>query len=211
MIVLVSVAHDVDRMEPVRDDPARARKIIETLLGAPVVSCQVAAHTAAPDDYVVTFEESFTFPPGSVDGEVATAHQQGVGYIVANLAWEDYATPIQDGGLPILLREVPDYDDRVVTTVDQYGTVHDVRPFNDTENAIADEREARAAAITLREGNRANLAARVDTALSVNNQFIALTNPTSADALPYLKQVARELNGILRIISGRLDDVSDSF
>lgn len=47
-------------------------------------------------------------------------------------------------------------------------------------------------------------------ALDVNSTFLALSNPTGAQNAAQAKALTRQMNGLIRLLLGQLDDVSDT-
>lgn len=213
MIALVSVSADARRLDPVEGDPVRAREVVERVAGVVVVSCEEATHTVAQDDYLVDFGEGYDFPAESVVERVATLSLAGVGRVVASLDWREHDAPAPEPEPELLLVDVPDWDARVVRTVDQHEQVHAVRDFDEDLHRQADDLAAAAVREAAKDANRLALRAQIDTALAGNNAFVQRVEQVPEVARTgeqvYLLEVARQLNGILRWIAGRTDDVSD--
>jgi hypothetical protein len=51
---------------------------------------------------------------------------------------------------------------------------------------------------------------RARAALTANTTYLALTNPTNAESAAQVKLLTREVNGLLRLLLGALQDVSDT-
>lgn len=53
--------------------------------------------------------------------------------------------------------------------------------------------------------NRLTIEARISDALSDNAAYLAITSPTAAQNTAHLKKLTRQVSGLLRLVSGRLD------
>ena len=67
-----------------------------------------------------------------------------------------------------------------------------------------------AAEAKLPPGNDGVLRGKITAALTANQAYLALPSPTAAQTLTQVQRLTREVNAVLRIIDGRLDDVSDT-
>jgi hypothetical protein len=52
---------------------------------------------------------------------------------------------------------------------------------------------------------RESITSKVSTAIAANNAYLAIASPTVAQNTAYLKMVARELNGLARLVNVLLD------
>lgn len=53
--------------------------------------------------------------------------------------------------------------------------------------------------------NRVTIEARITDALSDNAEYLSITTPTAAQSAAHLKKLTRQVSGLLRLVSGRLD------
>lgn len=60
------------------------------------------------------------------------------------------------------------------------------------------------------EANRAAVLAKAQAALTANATFLALASPTNAQTLAQVQRLSRQMDGVLRVLSNLLDDVSDT-
>lgn len=67
-----------------------------------------------------------------------------------------------------------------------------------------------AAAFVDRDANQATLTSRAQTALTNNATFLAINNPTTAQAVTQVKALTRQVNGLLRFLLNEFDSISDS-
>jgi hypothetical protein len=58
------------------------------------------------------------------------------------------------------------------------------------------------------ETNGATMRERAETALESNRTFLALASPTQAQTLTEVKALARQMNGLIRLVLGQLDDTA---
>jgi len=58
--------------------------------------------------------------------------------------------------------------------------------------------------------NRGQIVDRAQTALTVNDTYLALPAPTQAQALTQVAVLTREVNAVLRLILGQVSAVSDT-
>ena len=58
--------------------------------------------------------------------------------------------------------------------------------------------------------NATALAQRAQTALSNNQNFLAITNPTNAQAVAQVKALTRQMDGVIRFLLGQFDSIADS-
>jgi hypothetical protein len=61
-----------------------------------------------------------------------------------------------------------------------------------------------------RGANRETIMVRASAALTTNATFLALANPTTAQAITQVKVLTRECNGLIRLLLGAFTDVSDT-
>jgi hypothetical protein len=69
---------------------------------------------------------------------------------------------------------------------------------------------AAAAAQAVLSANEATLRTRGKAALTTNATFLAITTPTTAQNAAQIKALTRQVDGLIRLIGGFLDSVSDS-
>lgn len=67
-----------------------------------------------------------------------------------------------------------------------------------------------AAAFIDRDANQATLTSRAQTALTNNATFLAINNPTTAQAITQVKALTRQVDGIIRLLLDQVDSLSDS-
>lgn len=58
--------------------------------------------------------------------------------------------------------------------------------------------------------NRRELTAKIAAALSNNQDYLALAPPTATQLATQVKALTRQVNGLLRMVGERLDDVADT-
>jgi hypothetical protein len=100
-----------------------------------------------------------------------------------------------------VLRERWDDVARLVTLYDAGGAQTSQRAYTAAE--IAD-RAARAAAETART-NRTTIEAQVAAAITANKAYVALASPTNAQTTAQVKALSRQVNGVMRLLTGQLD------
>jgi hypothetical protein len=68
---------------------------------------------------------------------------------------------------------------------------------------VAAEQAAQAAA--MEEGNEATIRQQAANALATNRTFLALSSPTNAQTLAEVKALARQMNGVVRLLINQFD------
>jgi hypothetical protein len=53
--------------------------------------------------------------------------------------------------------------------------------------------------------NRATIESQVAAAITANKAYVALANPTTAQTTAQVKALSRQLNGVMRLLTGQLD------
>jgi hypothetical protein len=60
------------------------------------------------------------------------------------------------------------------------------------------------------QANQQAILDKATLAITTNATFLALANPTTAQAITQVKALTRESNGLIRLLLGALTDVSDT-
>ena len=100
-----------------------------------------------------------------------------------------------------VLRELWDDVSRIYTKWDAAGKQVVSRVYTPTENANADA----LAALSKAQENRAMLSAAALTAQATNRTFLALPTPTNPQVVAQVQALARQSNGVIRLVLGQLD------
>jgi hypothetical protein len=100
-----------------------------------------------------------------------------------------------------VLRKWGDDGSRTVKEYNAAGALTSTRPYTAAENADADA----AAAVALGRMNRATIESQVAAAITANKAYVALANPTTAQTTAQVKALSRQLNGVMRLLTGQLD------
>lgn len=95
-----------------------------------------------------------------------------------------------------VLRERWDDDARTVTTWSATGTLTGTRSYTPAEAEQVDERVMVRTIIA----NEADLIARAKTAITANAAFLAVTTPTTAQAVAQVKALTRQVNALIRLV-----------
>jgi hypothetical protein len=90
---------------------------------------------------------------------------------------------------------------RTFTAWNAAGQQTSTRPYTAAENARADALAAAAAA----DQNASTIKAQVAAAITANKAYVALANPTTAQTTAQVKALSRQLNGVMRLLTGQLD------
>jgi hypothetical protein len=90
---------------------------------------------------------------------------------------------------------------RIATLFDKAGAQTGTRPFTSAENTRADAVAAAAAA----GANRVTIESQVAAAITANKAYVALASPTNAQTTAQVKALSRQLNGVMRLLTGQLD------
>jgi hypothetical protein len=93
---------------------------------------------------------------------------------------------------------------RTVTFYDEQGAVTGSRPYTTEEIATA----TATAAAELAAANEASLRSKIDTALTTNATYLAITSPTNAQNTAQVKALTRQVNGLIKLTLSKLDDVT---
>ena len=67
-----------------------------------------------------------------------------------------------------------------------------------------------AAEAKLPPGNEGALRSKIAAALTANQTFLAIPSPNAAQTLTQVQRLTRQMDAALRLLDGRLDDVSDT-
>ena len=67
-----------------------------------------------------------------------------------------------------------------------------------------------AAEAKLPPGNEGVLRSKITAALTANQTFLAIPSPNAAQTLTQVQRLTRQMDAALRLLDGRLDDVSDT-
>lgn len=105
------------------------------------------------------------------------------------------------------LRQQWDDTTRQYTAWEPDGTVKETREYSPAENLEAD---ARAAVASSEATTVADLLSRARTALEANTAFLAVTSPTTAQAVAQVRALTRQVNALIRITTRALDSTSDT-
>jgi hypothetical protein len=89
---------------------------------------------------------------------------------------------------------------------DTAGTLLETRPLTADESALVTTQDATETA----QANTDTIRSRASTALTVNAAFLALASPTASQVAAQVKALTRECNGLLHLLLGQLQDVSDT-
>jgi hypothetical protein len=103
---------------------------------------------------------------------------------------------VQDG----VVRREWDTDTRTYTERDEAGEVVETRAFTPVESVWADAMLVEETA----EQNGSTLRSRADQALAANQAFLA-SSRTNAQSLAQVTALTRQMNGVIRLLLGRLD------
>ena len=76
--------------------------------------------------------------------------------------------------------------------------------------ALIDAYVYNAAEAKLPPGNEGVLRSKITAALTANQTFLAIPSPNAAQTLTHVQRMTRQMDAVLRLIDGRLDDVSDT-
>lgn len=77
-----------------------------------------------------------------------------------------------------------------------------------TDASLQTTIDTAAAAFVDREANASDLTTKATTALTTNATFLALANPTTALTLAQVKALTRQMNALIRMTLGQLDDTA---
>jgi hypothetical protein len=64
--------------------------------------------------------------------------------------------------------------------------------------------------VTVDQDNSDTIRAKAAAALIANATFLAIANPTTAQATTQVKALTRECNGLIRMLLGQLDTITDT-
>ena len=103
-----------------------------------------------------------------------------------------------------VLRERWDDTTRIYTAFNSSGVQTSTRAYTAAENAKADED----ALTSLYAVNEAALLAKVPTALTTNNTYLAVANPTTAQNTAQVKALTRQVNALLKLRANDLANTS---
>lgn len=90
---------------------------------------------------------------------------------------------------------------RQFVATDPTGTTTETLPYDDRELAAADAR----ALLSAQAVNASTLQARATAALKTNRNFLALTAPTTAQAVAQVKALTRQNVALFRLVAELLD------
>ena len=99
-----------------------------------------------------------------------------------------------------VLREQWDDVTRLYTKWDSAGVQTEQRPYTAEENTRADAE----AVTTTADSNREAIKTKALTAITANNNFLAITSPTNAQTLAQVKVLTRENTAIIRLLLNEL-------
>lgn len=105
---------------------------------------------------------------------------------------------IFEGGM---LRERYDDATRSYVKYTDKGVQESSRPYTAKENAEADAR----AQVNVITANRTAIETQAATTLAANKAFVGIASPTNAQSAAQVKALTRQVNGIIRLVLGKLD------
>lgn len=111
---------------------------------------------------------------------------------------------IHDVSYDNVLRYRWDTEARTLTEFDDAGKPTSVRPMT----ALELDEFARDAAAVVAEGNRSTLSDRARRALADNATFLAIGAPSNAQVLAQVRALTRQMNAVIRLQIGSLDDIT---
>lgn len=100
-----------------------------------------------------------------------------------------------------VLRQRWDDDTHTYYEYDEQGGETSSRPYTDEENAAA----AAADAAESEQVNESTLKQQASQAWSSNKDYLALATPTNAQVAAQVKALTRQMNGVIRLVTRRLD------
>jgi hypothetical protein len=100
-----------------------------------------------------------------------------------------------------VLREKWDDVARAYTAWNAAGAQTSTRAYTAAENAAADAEAAR----RIGTSNKVTIESQVAAAITANKAYVALASPTNAQTTAQVKALSRQVNGVMRLLTGQLD------